>query len=65
MDKRLETIAKRIYYANWKELPNGRFPPVWENASEGVREFARKQARAIEQPGSENPPVRSGWEHSS
>jgi hypothetical protein len=57
MTKDVEKIAKRIYYANWKE-----HSPVWENTSENVRNFVRRQARAVldEQPGSINPPVRLG-----
>ena len=41
----LDTVAKAIYMANWKELPNNRFPPVWENTSEEVKNFTRRQAQ--------------------
>jgi len=45
---RINDTAKAIYYSNWKELPTGRFPPVWESASDEVRDFVRAQAvRAI------------------
>jgi hypothetical protein len=60
MNDEVERAAKRIYYANWKELPNERLPPIWENATEEIRKWVRNQARAVldEQPGSLNPPVR-------
>lgn len=40
----IENIAQSIYYANWKELPNLRFPPCWENVSDEVRDFVMNQA---------------------
>ncbi len=43
----IDEIAKRIYMANWKELPNRRYPPVWENTSEEVKNWVRNQARAV------------------
>lgn len=42
--ERVERAAKGIYNANWKELPNHRFPPIWENTSDEVRDFVRRQA---------------------
>lgn len=40
----IDIKAKKIYYANWRELPGGRFPPHWEATSEEVRNFVRAQA---------------------
>lgn len=39
--KLVNYLAQASYYTNWKELPSGRFPPIWENTSEEVREFTR------------------------
>lgn len=45
---KIEIVAKSIYHANWRELPNDRYPPVWESASEAVQNYVRNQAvRAI------------------
>jgi len=43
----IEAAAKRACYANYKVLPNGNHPPVWENTSEEVREWVRRQVRSI------------------
>jgi hypothetical protein len=71
--REVEIAAKAAYNANWGPLANDRLPPVWENTSEQVRNWMRRQARAalmaleedrliteIEQPGSLNPPARLG-----
>ena len=62
---KIEAAARRAYYAHYKMLPTGNFPPAWENTSEEVREWVRQQIRCAfgdddEQPGSLNPPVRLG-----
>jgi len=46
---KLDVVAQAIYYANWRRLATGNFPPRWESTSEEIREFVRRQARkAIE-----------------
>lgn len=48
----IEAIARRIYYTHWREPM-----PPWENASENVRDWVRKQAESaiseIETPSSQ------------
>lgn len=44
--RKIDVVAQAIYNAHWKELPDRRFPPVWENVSDKVREFVRIQAEA-------------------
>jgi len=39
----IERKAKFTYMSRYKELPNGNFPPVWENASQEVRNWMRRQ----------------------
>ena len=46
-DSELEAAAKRAYYANYKELATGRYPPAWEDTSEEVRKWVRRQARNV------------------
>jgi hypothetical protein len=43
----IDAAAKNAYYANFRVLPNGNYPPSWENTSEEVREWVRRQVRAI------------------
>lgn len=40
----VEAAARAGYAANWKELPQGRFPPIWENASNEVRDWMRNKS---------------------
>jgi hypothetical protein len=60
VDKRIERIAKIIYYTKWKELPSGNFPPIWENTSESIRNWTRDRAAcvvfAMENPAWDNTP---------
>ncbi len=45
---KIENAAKRAYYANMRgELPNGRLPPIWENASDAVRDYMRNMVRKV------------------
>ncbi len=41
LDQKLEKRARTEYYRNWGELPNGRFPPHWENTTEEIRNWVR------------------------
>jgi hypothetical protein len=45
--RRLERVAERIYYANWRELRSERFPPSWDATSSVVRDFVRNQSAAV------------------
>lgn len=47
--REVEAVARAIYMANHKGpfgLPNGRTSPIWENLSDEVRDWVRKQARS-------------------
>lgn len=41
VDDMLEAVAKAIYMTHWREGC-----PIWDNASENVKQWVRKQAEA-------------------
>jgi hypothetical protein len=38
----LDTLAKAAYYTHWRDIS-----PVWENASEDVKDWVRAQVRNV------------------
>lgn len=52
MTETIDNVARAIYMAHWdpgeenKRGPDHRFPPMWDAASESVKEWCRVQARA-------------------
>jgi hypothetical protein len=45
--KLVNHLSQAWYYTHWKELPSGKFPPIWENTTEEVRDFVRVRITSV------------------
>lgn len=47
-DRRIDVVAEAIYNANWGPIgiEKDRYPPVWRNVTDEVRNFVTRQAKA-------------------